>query len=88
MSLEFWTSESDRKTKLRSINARGDYCTHQDFIDINGRKTNGKTGRLTIQSSQPIVDKTEMEESKALKNKIVRDTATLTDVNNYLSLNF
>ena len=56
MRIEFYNSLANRTALLNSAHTLGESTIHDDFIDINGNPTDGKSGRLTldIQTAPPL----------------------------------
>lgn len=79
MTVKYYKSLEEKEQFKREALTRGESTKHNDFIDIDGKPTDGKSGRLTFEVLQ-TPDLTEFNRLKVLINKIKDDTATLSEM--------
>lgn len=86
MRIVYYGSPEEKKKLKLAANKLGESTIHDDFLDKNGKATNGNSGKLTfkILSSTPNPKFIRM---KALRKKLKNDTMTFTELKEYLRLN-
>jgi len=84
----FYKSKAERLTIIDSIQLEGKNILHDDFLDSEGKATDGNSGKLTFDFDiikPPTTDEIRIRE---LTQKLSDDTITDLEVKEFLRLRF
>ncbi len=83
MRIVYYNSKKERITELKKANEKGESAIHDDFLDVNGKVTDGNSGKLTFD----ILDNTpdpKFLRMKELRKKLQDDSITFKELKEYL----
>ena len=81
----YYKNRGERASIIARENGNGKSVIHDDFVDEDGRRTNGASGRLTMDvvADTPNPDRDRLKE---LSGFIADGFATLPELNEYIKL--
>ena len=85
MTVVYYKSKQEWIKAKKTANAKGESTIHDDFVDKDGKSTDGKSGRLTF-AVKPAGDQTKFLRKKQLTKKLKDDSITFDELKEYLRL--
>lgn len=79
MTIKYYNSLKRKKSLVKAANKRGESTVHDDFIDVNGNATDGKSGRLTFEVIVSTPDPNFIRK-KELTGKLQDDSMTFSEL--------
>jgi hypothetical protein len=74
----YYSDKTEYDILVKESHEKGETVLHNNFIDVNGKSTDGNSGELVLSISDNSIESNKFKKGKILRTKLINDIDSFT----------